>query len=134
MPLSIRSITFIVLFGLSGCEKKKDPAPDPGPDPSTLFTNPLLSSGPDPWIIKKDSFYYYTHTLGNRISVWKTKKVSELKNAPVQTIWSAPPSGQNSRNVWAPELHYLNGKWYTYYTAGSSSDLSTQRLFVLENS
>src|SRR5215213_2082935 len=106
--------------------------PPPNP-PANTFTNPLLTSGPDPWIIKKDNNYYYTHTLGNRISLWKTTKVSDLKNAPVQTVWSAPSTGPNSKNVWAPELHFLNGKWYLYYTAGSSSDLSTQRTFVLEN-
>jgi GH43 family beta-xylosidase len=117
---------------LSCSDKDPDPAPPPVIPPNS-FTNPLLTSGPDPWIIQKDSFYYYTHTLGNRITVWSTKKVSELKNAPFQTIWSAPISGSNSKNVWAPELHYLNNKWYAYYTAGSSPDLATQRTFVLEN-
>ena len=34
--------------------------------------------------------------------------------------------------MWAPELHYLENKWYLYYTAGSG-DLGTQRTFVLEN-
>jgi len=106
--------------------------PTPPPTTQNTFTNPLLSSGPDPWIIKKDNYYYYTHTQGNRIAVWKTTKVSDLKNINPQTIWSAPANGVNSRNVWAPELHYLDGKWYAYYTAGSG-DLSTQRLFVLEN-
>ncbi len=33
----------------------------------------------------------------------------------------------------SPELHYLNNKWYAYYTAGASTDLSTQRTFVVEN-
>jgi hypothetical protein len=31
------------------------------------FTNPLLPSGADPWSIYKDGFYYYTHTMGNRL-------------------------------------------------------------------
>ena len=108
-----------------------NPTPNP---PANTFTNPLLSSGPDPWVIQKDNSYYYTNTLGNRIALWKTTKMSDLKNAPAFTIWSAPASGANSKNIWAPELHYINNKWYVYYTAGSSSDLSTQRTFVLENS
>src|SRR5215213_408657 len=107
--------------------------PPPNP-PANTFTNPLLTSGPDPWIIKKDNNYYYTHTLGNRIALWKTQKVSDLKNVSSQTIWSAPASGTNSKAVWAPELHFIDNKWYVYYTAGSSStDFSTQRTFVLEN-
>src|SRR5215207_8746350 len=105
---------FVLLIGPGGC-KKKGSTPDPTPPPTaTTFTNPLLNSGPDPWIVKKDSFYYYTHTLGNRISVWRTKKVSALRDVTPQTIWSAPSSGANSRNVWAPEIHYLNNKWYAY--------------------
>lgn len=44
-----------------------------------------------------------------------------------------PTSGANSHHVWAPELHFLNNKWYVYYTAGAGPD-STQRLWVLENS
>lgn len=128
---------FLILFAsILSCGKNGGtPTPPPPviPVPVTTFTNPLLPSGPDPWIVRKDNFYYYTHTSGNRIALWKTAKVSELKNAPSQTIWNAPPSGPNSKNVWAPELHFLNNKWYVYYTAGSSSNLSTQRTFVLEN-
>jgi GH43 family beta-xylosidase len=110
-------------------------APPPGPPPATnTFINPLLGAGPDPWVIRKGDFYYYTHTQGNKISLWKTAKMSDLKNAPVQTVWSAPAGGPNALNVWAPELHFLENKWYLYYTAGATADLATQRLFVLENS
>jgi GH43 family beta-xylosidase len=101
--------------------------------PDTTFTNPLLTSGPDPWVIQKDSTYYYTNTSGDRLKLWRTTAMSQLKNAYVQTIWIKPATGPNSQNVWAPELHYLDGKWYMYYTAGSSTDQSTQRIFVFEN-
>lgn len=103
------------------------------PATDTTFTNPLLSSGPDPWVAQKDTMYYYTHTSGDRIRVWYTNAMSQLKNAPDKTIWIKPATGANSQNIWAPELHYLDGKWYAYYTAGSSPDLGTQRTFVLEN-
>lgn len=133
----VKNICLLLLFffvSIQSCDKKPGSTPPPPPPPpANTFTNPLLSSGPDPWVIKKDNFYYYTHTLGNRIAIWKTQKMSELKNAVSQTVWTAPSSGPNSKNVWAPELHYLNGKWYAYYTAGSSADLATQRTFVLEN-
>lgn len=124
----------IALVAPGACRKKGGtPAPNPPTPTETTFINPLLNSGPDPWIVKKDSLYYYTHTVGDRITVWRTKKVSELGSAPSQSIWVAPGTGPNSRNVWAPELHYINNKWYAYYTAGSSADLATQRTFVLEN-
>ena len=34
---------------------------------------PLLPSGPDPWVTQRDGFYYYMHTQGDRISLWKTR-------------------------------------------------------------
>jgi GH43 family beta-xylosidase len=130
-----RLLFSLVLFtAIASCNKKGNGGNNPPPpQPSNTFTNPILSSGPDPWIIQQGNNYYYTHTLGNRIALWKTTKVTDLRNVTPQTVWTAPASGANSRNVWAPELHYINNKWYLYYTAGSSSDLSTQRTFVLEN-
>ena len=110
------------------------PLPVPTPIPTnTTFTNPLLSSGPDPWVIKKDNYYYYTNTLGNRIAVWKTSKMSELRNVSSQTIWSAPSSGPNSKDVWAPEIHFINNKWYAYYAADDGNN-ANHRIYVLENS
>lgn len=123
---------FLLTTAVVSCGKKGGGSSPPLPQSNT-FTNPLLPSGPDPWVIKNDNNYYYTNTLGNRIALWKTTKVSDLKNVSSQTVWTAPASGANSKNIWAPELHFINNKWYVYYTAGSSPDLSTQRTFVLEN-
>jgi GH43 family beta-xylosidase len=128
-------LSLIILVSVS-CKKPSGVNPLPPTPPVVVdatFTNPLLTSGPDPWVIQKDSFYYYTNTTGGNVKVWRTNSMSKLANASAQTIWNKPPTGANSQNVWAPELHYLDGKWYTYYTAGSG-DLSTQRTFVLENS
>lgn len=133
----LRVMFLFLLISTISCDKGSGsggtPTPNPPVIPITTFTNPLLQSGPDPWIVKKDSFYYYTHTLGNRIAIWKTAKVSELKNAPVQTVWSAPATGPNSRNVWAPEIHFINNKWYAYYAADDGIN-ANHRMYVLENS
>lgn len=135
--VNIKFIVFCSLIFTISCgeneKKANDVVPNPPPVTEGLFANPILSSGPDPWVIYEDGFYYYTHTLGNRIAIYKTSNMADLKNAIVETIWAAPANGINSANIWAPELHFLEGKWYMYYTAGSSSDLNTQRTFVLEN-
>ncbi len=133
-PLSTILVT--ILFFTSACKKGSGSYVPPisvAPK-DTTFTNPLLTSGADPWVYQKDSIYYYTNTLGDKIQLWKTKAMSQLGKATVQTIWTKPSTGANSENVWAPELWFLDNKWYAYYTAGSSADLSSQRLFVLENS
>jgi GH43 family beta-xylosidase len=133
-----RPYVFLLLFTLviQGCSKSGPDyvPPEYIPPKETTFINPLLTSGPDPWVIKKDSFYYYTHTDGDKIRIWKTKAVSQLASAPSVTIWTKPATGPNSQNVWAPELHFLDNKWYMYYTAGTGDINNGQRIFILENS
>ncbi|HEU4902017.1 MAG TPA: hypothetical protein VFT06_04470, partial [Flavisolibacter sp.] len=97
----LNRLSFVFLFvvaGLGGCKKTSSSAPAPPVVDVTTFTNPLLPSGPDPWIIQKDNQYYYTHTLGNRIALWKTASVSALSKATPQNIWTAPVSGANAKN------------------------------------
>lgn len=104
--------------------------------PSKTFTNPLLKDGADPWTIFRDGYYYYIHTEREKLSIRKTKDLAELSTAQVKTIWMPPSTGPNSALIWAPELHFLDGKWYVYYTAtdkNNSSDLN-RFVFVLENS
>jgi GH43 family beta-xylosidase len=97
------------------------------------FTNPLLPSGADPWSIYKDGYYYYTNTLGDRIDIWKTKNLAELKTAERKTIWTPPKGTAYSKEIWAPEIHFIQGKWYVYFAADDGKN-DNHRLYVLENS
>ena len=119
-----------VLVILLAC-KEDDAAPQPGGIDNT-FTNPLLTSGPDPWVIQKDDWYYVTHTTGKNLRLYRTKKMSDLRNAEMKTVWTPPASGMNSKQIWAPEIHFLNGKWYFYYAADDGIN-ENHRMWVLEN-
>src|SRR5205807_2547988 len=66
--------------------------------------------------------------------IYKTAKTSALSNASATTIWTPPSSGAYSKDIWAPELHYLQGKWYVYFAADSNGINSTHRIYALENS
>lgn len=96
------------------------------------FTNPLLPSGADPFSFYKDGYYYYTHTTGNRIVLWKTKNIAELKTAEKKTIFTPPPGTAYSKEIWAPEIHFINGKWYAYFAADNGNN-NNHRMYVLEN-
>src|SRR3990170_4892724 len=99
---------------------------------SATFSNPLLPSGADPFCFYKDGYYYYTHTTGNNIVLWKTKNLTDLKNADKKTIWT-PPTGTNySKEIWAPEIHFINDKWYAYFAADDGNN-NNHRMYVLEN-
>ena len=125
----------LLLLGLLSCAKKADPVvtpPTTQPTPTT-FTNPLLNNGPDPWVYQKDGNYYYMATTGGDVTIRKTAKMSELGAAPSYRVWTPQANASNSRDVWAPELHFLDGKWYIYYTAGPGNCCGGQRSWVLEN-
>lgn len=96
------------------------------------FNNPLLSSGADPWTIYKDGYYYYTHTTGNRLEIWKTKNLVNLKTAERKVIWRPPANTSYSKEIWAPELHFVNNKWYMYFAADDGSN-DNHRMYVVEN-
>jgi GH43 family beta-xylosidase len=131
-----RLLSSVLVLGLVACEKDKPQTSIPQPTPSvdaTTFQNPVLSSGPDPWVTEKDGFYYYMHTTGNNLRLWKTAKMSELGSATSKVIWTPSASGVASRDIWAPEIHFLDGKWYVYFTAGPGNCCGGQRLWVLEN-
>lgn len=98
------------------------------------FTNPIVKShaAPDPWMVYKDGFYYFTATAGRSVYVWKSASLTGIERGTKVTVWRAPATGPNSQNVWAPELHFLNGKWYVYYAADDGPN-KHHRLFVLES-
>ena len=96
------------------------------------FTNPLLPSGADPYSFYKDGYYYYTNTLGDNLMLWKTKNLADLKDAEHKVIWTPPAGTAYSKEVWAPEFHFIKGKWYAYFAA-DDGDNNHHRTYVLEN-
>jgi GH43 family beta-xylosidase len=97
------------------------------------FVNPLLRSGPDPWVIRKNGYYYFMCTRVNRIDIRKTKYIVNLVAASVTKVWSPPKTGPNARNIWGPKMEYINGNWYLYYAATPPGQPNHHRMFVLEN-
>jgi len=99
------------------------------------FTNPILPSGPDPWVTQRGGYYYYTHTMGDRITLWRTTTMADLAHAVRRVVWRPPAVGPNAHSIWAPELHRIGGAWYIYYSATASGyrDDVHRGVFVLEN-
>src|SRR5687768_10279717 len=88
----------------------------------STFTNPLLERGADPWSIYRNGFYSYTHTMGDRLVIWKTKSLAGLKNAEKKTVFIPPPGTPYSKGLWAPEIHFIKGKWYLYFAADNGKN------------
>jgi len=84
---------------------------------SKYFTNPVFD-GADPWFFQKDGYYYYCFSEGSGISISRSEFIT--KRGIKKKVWEAPASGWNRSCIWAPELHYIDGRWYIYYAAGES--------------
>lgn len=100
-------------------------------DEST-FTNPLLPSGADPWATYRNGYYYYMQTMGSRLVLWKTRDLAQLRTAERKTIWTPPLHTDWSKELWAPEIHFMDGKWYVYFAADDGHN-EHHRIYVLEN-
>jgi GH43 family beta-xylosidase len=119
---------FILLFSLIICAAMSHAQSSN----NQTFTNPLLPSGADPYSFYKDGYYYYTHTQQNKLTIWKAKNLADLKTAESKTIWTPPVGTLYSKELWAPEIHFIQGKWYMYF-AGDDGDNNHHRMYVLEN-
>lgn len=89
---------------------------------------PLVSSGADPWVTYKDGWYYYCRVLDDwQIVVNKVKRFQDIGKHN-HVVWQHPSKSPDVE-VWAPELHYLQGKWYIYVTMGK---FKNHRMYALE--
>jgi len=97
--------------------------------PNTV-RNPIRENAADPWMVFAEGNYRLLYTHGDKLVGVSAPSVAGLGAAPQQTLWQPPP-GEACCNLWAPEIHQLDGKWYLYYTADNGND-GMHRMFVLE--
>jgi GH43 family beta-xylosidase len=103
---------------------------------AVTYTNPLINQRADPHIFRhSDGFYYFTATAPeyDRIVLRRATTLQGLASAPESTIWRRHSSGEMGAHIWAPEIHFINNKWYIYFAAGRADDVWRIRMYVLEN-
>lgn len=102
----------------------------------TYRTNkPIVEQRADPFIYKHtDGYYYFTGSVPSydSIELRRAKTINELQNAETFNVWRKHESGPMSQHIWAPEIHYLDGKWYIYFAASEVDDIWKLRPYVLE--
>jgi GH43 family beta-xylosidase len=94
------------------------------------FTNPL-AEGADPWVVRHGAHYYWCASDGNRgIAIHRSDRLTSLGEKFL--VWRAADTGPHSREIWAPELHHLDGRWYVYVGASNGKN-KNHRTIVLES-
>lgn len=96
-----------------------------------VFTNPVLDRGADPWAYWYKGNYYYVQSVRNKLVLWVTPDITDLRNAKKVTVWT-PTDQESSKHVWAPEIHRIDGKWYIYYAA-DDGNTDNHQMYVVEN-
>src|SRR5437879_5146350 len=92
------------------------------------ISNPLYD-GADPWVICHGERYFSCNARSDgRIEVWQSH--SPLERGLGRIVWAPPRRGWNSRQVWAPEIHHIHGRWYIYYAASDGRN-ANHRMGVL---
>lgn len=98
------------------------------------YTNPIIYHRADPFVYKHTEGYYYftgSHTdmehnlVGQfqyrNIAIRRAKTLEGLADGSdayeERIVYAREPlPGNNSPHIWAPEIHFIQGKWYIYFT------------------
>ena len=88
--------------------------------PAGQFVNPVME-GADPWVARHEDQYVWCQSEGNRaIAVHVSPRLT--RPGPKHIVWRAPEKGPVSREVWAPEMHLLDGRWHIYFAASDGKN------------
>ena len=84
------------------------------------YQSPLVLQRADPYLFRKDGKYYFTATCPkyDRIEIRCADTVNGIAAATARVVWKKHALGAQACHVWAPEIHYVMGKWVIYYAAG----------------
>jgi GH43 family beta-xylosidase len=103
--------------------------------PAVAYTNPLVNQRADTQIYKHtDGYYYMTATVPeyDRLVLRRATTLQGLSTAAETVIWRRHTSGIMGAHIWAPEIHFIDGKWYVYFAAGATDNVWAIRMYVLE--
>ena len=107
----------------------------PAADP-LQWTNPIAKDRADPHVfLHADGWYYFTASVPeyDRIELRRARTLGGLTAAEPKVIWRKHADGPMSKHIWAPEIHFIGGKWYVYFAAGEAKRIWNIRMYVLEN-
>ena len=86
---------------------------------------------PDPSVIADDNGGYWIFSTGNGIPIWYSKNLRDWEN--VGRVFEEPVPAwakeliPGARNIWAPDIRFMNGKYHLYY---SVSTFGSQRSVI----
>jgi GH43 family beta-xylosidase len=103
-----------------------------GTDKTTnqTYRNPIFTQNVgDPWMtrysLNGEEWYLFTYTTNDNITLRRSKALTDnWDNVETRVVFNPnPDSGEPwATDIWAPEIHQLNGSWYIIFTATPDRD------------
>lgn len=93
---------------------------------------PLLDAGADPWVLRhrNDVLYCHVNSTNDAVCVRRAASLPALAEEESVLAWRGPEGGRFSRELWAPELHPMEGGW-VIYVAADDGDNAHHRMVAL---
>lgn len=92
----------------------------------------IIKQGAYPFATQKDGTYYYTMQTDKKdtIVLWATDDLRKINEENGHVVWTY--NENDMYHVWAPEIHYINNRWYIYFEC-DDGNTDNHQLYVLEN-
>ena len=85
-------------------------------------------------MILHDGVYYYCESREHQraVAIRRSRTIADIGDDPGTIVWEAPLIGPYCHAVWAPELHWFDGRWFIYFAADDGKNCN-HRMWVLES-
>ncbi len=97
-----------------------------------VITNPVAPVGHDPWVVQHQDLYYYCYSHRGAIWINTSGVLQDAVQFKGEAVWRPVRGTAYSRELWAPELHWLQGRWYIYVAADDGQNRN-HRMVVLQS-
>ncbi len=75
--------------------------------------------GQDPWVVPYQGSLLLAQAAGGnrRLVIKRFRDLQHIEHNVETVIWTPSGPTRHLRQVWAPELHNIEGRWYVYFSA-----------------
>lgn len=95
------------------------------------FRNPITESGADPFVVRFEDGYYYVYSADGGVFVSRADNIHHLRQDG-KCIFRPEEGKPYSRELWAPEIHFIDGDWYCYVAADDGVN-ANHYMYVLKS-